>query len=496
MAYLTKEELIDKIQDIEWDDFEAKTSRTQLPSDIWRTVSAFSNTSGGWILCGVAQHGKRFEIEGVENGEKIESDFLTTIRNKGKFNHVLHCEPKKLSVDGKLVIAFYMPSSELKPIWFNTPTNTFIRSGSGDQQATDLEIAAIYRDQAFGSQSEKVIEETSIEDINTASFASYRKRVREVNPGFFANDYDDEEFCKATGIIKKGLLTYGGLLMFGRFNKVREHCTNFWVDYLEIPGISYSDAAVRYSYRMPELDNLWEYYHALIQRLRLHVDAAPFTTGPDGFSPDDESQLYALREGLVNLESHSDFFAPMHPTIRVYDNRIEFQNPGRFIRGLEHLRDTISSTPRNPVILKLFRYAKLSENAGYGIDKIYSWERLTGERVEFTSDIMSTTVTYWRPKVGSTVKRSDKSSEGSNGTTPTTTPTSRPKRGPEVRTKMIRIMRATPTISKAELAELCDITTDGVRYHLKYIKKETGVYWEGSSINGHWVFHDREKDYR
>lgn len=221
---------------------------------------------------------------------------------------------------------------------------------------------------------------------------------------------------------------------------------------------------------MPELDNLWEYYHALIQRLRLHVDAAPFTTGPDGFSPDDESLLYALREGLVNLESHSDFFAPMHPTIRVYDNRIEFQNPGRFIRGLEHLRDTISSTPRNPVILKLFRYAKLSENAGYGIDKIYSWERLTGERVEFTSDIMSTTVAYWRPKVGSTVKRSDKSSEGSNGTT--------------------------PTISKAELAELCDITTDGVRYHLKYIKKETGVYWEGYSINGHWVFPDREKDYR
>lgn len=80
---------------------------------------------------------------------------------------------------------------------------------------------------------------------------------------------------------------------------------------------------------MQELENLWEYYRALIQRFRLHVDAAPFTAGPDGFAPDDESQLYALREGLVNLESHSDFFAPMHPTI-----------------------------------LKLFRYAKLSENAG------------------------------------------------------------------------------------------------------------------------------------
>lgn len=172
--HITREELLAKIQDIEWDDFEAKASKTQIPADIWRTVSAFSNTSGGWILCGVAQHGKKFEIEGVENGEKIENDFLTTIRNKDKFNHVLHCDPKKFIVDGKLVLAFYMPSSELKPIWFNTPKNTYIRSGSGDQQASDLEIAAMYRDQAFGSQSEKAIEETSFEDLSPASFASYR----------------------------------------------------------------------------------------------------------------------------------------------------------------------------------------------------------------------------------------------------------------------------------------------------------------------------------
>lgn len=123
--YLSKEDLIAKIQDIEWDDFEAKSSKTQLPADTWRTVSAFSNTSGGWIICGVAQHGKKFEIEGVENGEKIESDFLTVIRNKDKFNHVLHCEPKKFIIDGKLIIAFYLPSSELKPIWFNTPQEYF-----------------------------------------------------------------------------------------------------------------------------------------------------------------------------------------------------------------------------------------------------------------------------------------------------------------------------------------------------------------------------------
>ena len=278
--------------------------------------------------------------------------------------------------------------------------------------------------------------------------------------------------------------------MFGRFDKVREHCSNFWVDYLEIPGNTYTDAAVRYSYRMPELDNLWEYYRALIQRLRLHVDAAPFTTGPDGFSPDDESQLYALREGLVNFESHSDFFAPMHPTIRVYDNRIEFQNLGRFIRGLEHLRDTVQSSPRNPIILKLFRFAKLSENAGYGIDKIYSWERLTGEKVEFASDIMGTTVTYWRPKVGTSVKRMEKVSESSEATNPKTNPKKKTITGSELRAKMIRIMRATPTISRAELAGLCGIQLAGIKYHLRILKDEMGIHWEGSSKTGRWFFPD------
>lgn len=249
---LTREELIAKIQDIEWDDFEGKTSKKELPADIWRTVSAFSNTSGGWILCGVAQHGKKFEIEGVEDGERIESNFLTTLRNKGKFNHVLHCAPKKITVDGKLVLAFYIPSSELKPIWFNTPKNTYIRSG-------------------------------------------------------------------------------------------------------------------------------------------------------------------------------------------------------------------------------------------YGIDKIYSWERLTGEKVEFATDVMSTTVTYWRPKVGTSIKRPERSEGTTPKTTPKTTPTSQKEKGPELRQKMIRIMKATPTISKAGLADLLRITVDGVTYHIRILKKELGVHWEGSSMKGRWV---------
>ena len=490
---MTREELIVKIQDIEWDDFEAKEAKTELPKNTWETVSAFSNTSGGWILCGVAQRGKKFEIQGVENGEKIESDFLTVLRNKGKFNHVLSCTPKKIDVDGKLVLAFYLPSSDLKPIWYGSPKNTFIRSGSGDQQATDMEIAAMYRDQAFGTQSEKTIEGRTMEDLNAASFASYRQYIRTFNPSFRANKYSDEDFCEYTGITKDGVLTYAGLLMFGDNDVVRKYVNNFWVDYIEIPGTSYSDAAVRFSYRMPELDNIWECYEAIIQRLRLHVDAAPFSPQPDGFAPDDESQLYALREGLVNMCSHADYFSPMHPTVRVFDNRIIFQNPGMIAVDMKHLRDRYQSAPRNPSILKLFRYTKISDNAGYGMDKIYSWERLTGEKVEIETNTMCTDVTFWRPKIGTSIKRKNDKNLGSTstGTTQKTThkTTQKSSRGTalNMRDKILRIVKSSPTLTIKEVADLCGLTYDGAKYHFTALRKSGKLERTGGDNGGVWV---------
>ena len=37
----------------------------------------------------------------------------------------------------------------------------------------------------------------------------------------------------------------------------------------------------------------------------------------------------------------------------------------------------------------------LGENAGYGIDKMLVWERLTNGKVDFASDLVSSTITYW-----------------------------------------------------------------------------------------------------
>ncbi len=79
---MNKRELVKKLQDIEWLDFEAKEAKSEVPKNSWETVSAFCNTAGGWLVFGVSKKGKDYEIIGVNSPEKIEQDFLTTLRGR------------------------------------------------------------------------------------------------------------------------------------------------------------------------------------------------------------------------------------------------------------------------------------------------------------------------------------------------------------------------------------------------------------------------------
>lgn len=52
----------------------------------------------------------------------------------------------------------------------------------------------------------------------------------------------------------------------------------------------------------------------------------------------------------------------------------------------EQMVRTFYSSLRNPTIAKLFRFANISENVGFGMGKLFSWKQLTGNEVICESD--------------------------------------------------------------------------------------------------------------
>jgi ATP-dependent DNA helicase RecG len=510
---MDKKTLLQRLSDIEWDDFEVKQSTHDLPANAWETVSAFSNTSGGWLVLGVTQTGKKFEITGLANPAAIEQNFTTTLRSRGKFNILINPECKKYKIDGKTVLAFHIPSSEQKPVYFNTLQNTYIRSASGDQRATNHEINALLREQSFGAMSAKPAPRTSIKSLSKASYKNFRDYLKRMIPDLPYNRLADPAFNQKLQITKDGKLTYGGLLFLGDNEQIQNHFPDFRVDYLEIPGTSYTNAEPRYTFRIPEQENLWEYYFALFQRLRIYADA-PLYIGDMGIGHEDNKLVDALREGLINMLMHCDYFSPMRPRIRVFTNRIEFENPGTLPRPLKELMKVDVSVLRNPVLAKLFRTAKLCENAGYGIDKMLVWKTETRRKVLIESSIDMTKVTFMLD----TQKSAHLVGEMTTGKQPEKVPEKMPEKRTEkqpekqpekpqikpqikpqenykkttkksikIEKRILALLNSALPLSMPEMAARIGVSYSSLRHHLEKLKSHDTIRREGSRKDGKWI---------
>ena len=75
----------------------------------------------------------------------------------------------------------------------------------------------------------------------------------------------------------------------------------------------------------------------------------------------------AIRELIANMIMHQDLsISGYAPRIEIYEDRVEFTNPGVPIIGIDRFLD--SNMSRNPKLARLMRFMKLAEERGMGID--------------------------------------------------------------------------------------------------------------------------------
>ena len=423
------------------------------------------------LVFGIKQAGKDFHIQGLTNPEKIEQDFLNGLRGD-KFNVHISTQQAKYDIDDKVVLAFHIPASNKKPVYYNAQSNTFIRRGSSDHKATKEEVDTMYRDQTFGTKTSETVPDTSIKDLKAKSLSQYRDYMSRFNPDVSYNQLGEDDFLTKLRIIEGGLCTYSGLLMFGNRSTIEKHFPDFWVDLLEIPGTSYSDAKTRYTFRLDEFDNLWEYYFECFARLKQKVDVK-FVITEEGFGKELSPGTIAIREALVNMLMHADYFSPAHSRIRIFTDHIEFYNAGGLPKPYEELKGKDISLPRNPIITKLFRMVKLAENAGFGFDKIENnWMGYNNTKPVYDLSFDSTIVKF-QMKVAK--ENSKKASV---------------KTSVKTSVKILELIKENSEITIPKLAKQIGITERSIERNIQKLQKDNKLKRIGPDKGGHWEIID------
>ena len=154
----------------------------------------------------------------------------------------------------------------------------------------------------------------------------------------------------------------------------------------------------------------------------------------------------------------------------VFDDRIEIISTGGLPEGLslEEFYEGCSK-PRCPELMRILRDLEYVEQSGFGINKI---TEVYGRDVFRITDNFITVILPYDPDVMKTTTTT------TTKTTPTTTS--------DIETRILSIIRENPKITVKSISRMVEITEDGIRYHIKKLKKQGLLEYIGASRSGHW----------
>ena len=393
---MNKNRLIQYLKGHEGDDIEFKSARSGMPLSAYETVSAFANTSGGWIVFGVQENQGVFEPTGVDNPDRIQNDFLSSLRADNKVNHDIHPIAQRIEIEGKQLLAFHIPEAtrQNKPVYLNGDIRrTFIRRGGGDHRCKMNEIERFLRDSAEDRWDGQIFDFPMDQALDAKSVRWYRNHFYQVNSGH-NEDISDQEFLHQWGYLlgQNGKLTptRAVIMLFGSSTAMHHMLPRPTLDIQWIPSNMEDPLPeIRWLDRVVYKDNLITTWQALVARYRQH-EPAPFgKIDPHTLMRDDTPPGYRVfREAAVNLLIHQDYADHSRKAvIKFYRNVIQFWNPGDVFGSDEHLLEPGEKEARNPRIAAAFRRLSLCEQAGTGLRMMQNqWQSLGHPQPQYNND--------------------------------------------------------------------------------------------------------------
>lgn len=378
----TAQEIFDQLNSIDENVRIDAKKASEIDKSIMETVCAFANEpglGGGYLLLGAVREGFKdglpvYVPENIENPDRIQNDVTTQCSSM--FNVRIRPQIETEVVDGKTVLVVKIdeaPEAQ-KPIYIvnrGLPQGAFRRVGSSDQKCTEDDMRIFYSSaESFDST---IVKGATLDDIDENAVEYYRKLRAKVNPNAEELSYNDKDLLMALRACEKErdgnyVLTYTGLVVFGKSMSLRRLLPALRVDYIRVSGNRWiEDPDKRFE---ATIDMRGPLILLVNRALNAIKDDLPkgFELKKGNLQADTPIDLPndALREALVNAFIHCSFRLNQPIQIIRYSNRLEIINPGFSLKSPETLGEP-GSVQRNPFISTIFHDTNLAETKGSGI---------------------------------------------------------------------------------------------------------------------------------
>lgn len=382
---MTKEELLNRLKSVEWDDIEFKKASREAPRYALRSVSAFANTKGGHLVFGVSEANGTFTITGVIEVDKVQSELWGKIRDDKKISVRLPVVCDLHEFTEGAVICFHIPEAtrKEKPVYLNGDLKqSYVRRGASNYLCSRNELMRFLRDAGNTEYDSELLDLDPETFFDKSALKLYRKWFDAKNHGE-DEELSDIDFLRQWALVRERNSrlhpTRAAVLLFGSKQYVRSDLSRVIVD-LQLYRCSEEDhsAEAGWDDRLVLETNLITAWQEMVNFYR-RVSEMPFAIDPATLQRKENPPDYiAFREAAINLLIHQDFGdSRLKPVIRFYSDCIEFFNPGDAPATKEQLLDHGDIEVRNPRIVNAFRRAGLAEQGGIGIPAIFrNWRRL------------------------------------------------------------------------------------------------------------------------
>lgn len=357
----------------ESENIENKTiSGNELSSDLWETISAFSNADGGSISLGIDPEGNRVGVN-PDFIDKLQAD-ITTLCNSG-FNHRLY---PNINTDKDNVVNIYIPPvpAQYRPIYStsrNLPRGAKVRVGTSNVQVDDEWIRR-FAISARGGAELMPFKYDYKKYFDNNVIQKYLDIVIKKRGNVYVGISIGEILTKLRAITDEKEITMFGLLAFSNTTGLQEltaPTVNIAVTHYagtnkinpdDIAEVSLDDREFLGNVVSQFEESLKFIESKLPTRSRIDTEGkrASYLAIP----------TLALRETLANAIVHRDYTTfKGRIQIDIYNDRIEFANPGRSLIPLEFL-ETAHPETRNPLLMNYMRDLNITEHRGRGIRTI------------------------------------------------------------------------------------------------------------------------------